>query len=167
MEIEISSIIIGVIFLSTFFIPIFWYQISEKRNQKNDALKLKAAASEHNFTISDYDIWGNGYAIAIDKENFRVLFMEPGQDLKPVITLMALDKILHCRPFSEARNVKIGSHNQTVIDRTGIVLHIGKEKMKLHFFDGTKGKTLLSELELTQKWSAKLQLLISNTEKTV
>lgn len=159
MDIEISSVILGLGFLAAFFVPIMYSQMKQKTKHKKISASFEEAAKSHQFVITQYDILGDRSAIGIDTGKKKVLFFRKTEDGAERI-LIDLWEVESCKMVNVSRNLKTHAGNTTVVDRLGIRIIYKQARLpekKLLFYDGTHGDPLGNEFAQAQKWVKVIQ----------
>lgn len=154
MEIEISSIIIGILSLATFFIPILYSQRKQKSLHKKMFTNFLKIAGNYQLNITISDTPGGRYAIGLDENQDKLLYLDesvdPGQRV-----LIDLKDVRSVKQVNIQHNVKTHAGFTTVIDRLGIKLIIHNHQLSdktLLFYEGKSGLPLGNELDLIRKW---------------
>lgn len=150
MEIEITSIIIGIVALSTFFIPIGLYQFSQKQIIKKARKSFDAAAEKTGLHINQMEIIRNGVAIGIDLQQQIVLHVRNG-----IETLTDIKNVSGCKLFKHQRKDMMGHDNSSFIQQMGILITFHKSQhkdLKLLFFEGKEGSTFGDEGVIIHRW---------------
>ncbi|MEX2345162.1 MAG: hypothetical protein WD604_06070 [Balneolaceae bacterium] len=151
MDIEMSSVIIGLCFLAVFFIPIMYSQRVQKAKNKKIYNLFMDAAKSHQLTISEYDVLDEHSVIGLDNHQNMLLFLRHANGGSERV-LVDVSKIESCKMINLSRSP--GKHI-TVVDRLGIRLTFKKGKIpekQLLFYEGTHGEPLGNEYFLTKKW---------------
>src|SRR5690625_4952565 len=82
MEIDVTSIVIGVGILILFMLPIFFYQLSVSRKDRRLTQLLKEISSNHQATIDENENSRTGSARGIDKTNNLLFWLHADPETK-------------------------------------------------------------------------------------
>jgi hypothetical protein len=167
MEIEISSLIMGFLFLATFFVPITWHQVSQKKKNKKLTSDLFESAHKHNLSISQSDVWKEKYGIGIDENSQFILYIKKQPPSEGNIEkLIAIKEISGCKPLIVSRDVKGAKGHLSIIDKIGLKISFLKSNqpdITLEFFQDLVGNTQTIEHDLVKKWAGVIQSTIDQT----
>ena len=165
MDIDLTSIIIGIAALSTFFVPVGLYQFSLKKKFKNAKKAFESVAQKYQLQIDQFEILRNGNVIGIDSEKKIVLHLKNGVD-----TLTELKHVVGCKYYNQQRKVTSDDGNPDVIHELGIQLTFQPRlnyNVKLLFFEGKEGSTHGDERIIINKWIGYIQTLLKKTADEV
>ena len=168
MKVDLPSLIIGILALATFCVPIAWYQISEKMKVKKLNKELTQFASEKHLTLTNHEVWGDGYAVGIDQKNKKMLYFkhDENSDLKEMIDLNEVEK---CKVSNGSKTVRNAGKNRSVVNSIRLLLHYKNPKKSatsLEIYDGENGKTLTSELAIANRLARTVRPMLNNGTKT-
>lgn len=167
MKVDIASLIIGIIALATFCLPIAWYQISEKMKVKKLNNELTQYAQKENITLTNKEVWGNGYALGIDQENRKLLYIKKGEnnDQKRMIDLSEVEE---CKVSNGTKTVQNAGGSKSFVSSIRLLFRYQNPKKgsaSLEIFDGENGKTLTSEIAIANKLARAIRpMLYKNAE---
>ena len=150
MEIDLTSIIIGLAALSTFFVPIGLYQISQKQIIKKAKTTFDAATQKNRLQIDQMEIIRNGVGIGIDLQQQIMLHVRNGTE-----TLTDLKNVAGCKFFKDHRKNIPGNDNGSYYQEMGIqIIFPGSQsrELKLLFFEGKEGNTFGDEEVIIHRW---------------
>jgi hypothetical protein len=160
---DFGSGMIGILLL-IFCIIIF--VILSRSNRKKDKELLQSlfkTADQSNYSISQYDIWGNS-AIGIDKKD-KIIFAITHSNNNPVYVQVNLTEIKNCRVIRTNKTVRDEKNSYEVIEKLEMAFSYqekNKQDMILPFYDAEyEYSTLNGELQLIEKWC-----LIANGQLT-
>jgi hypothetical protein len=169
MDIDLSSIIMGIAFLSTFFVPIAWYQLSEKKKKSRAEHALTGAAQEANLNLSHHDTWAGKYGIGLDVEKQVLIWLHLSEsaDINKTVTVN-LHEAARCTMKVSERIIK-GLKGAAPVTES-IALHIAyrsssKKPVILEFFNATSGTTQSTEHALSKKWARMIGEQLKQFEK--
>lgn len=165
MEIDVISIVIGIVALSTFFVPIGLYQFSEKRKLKNAKSKFISVADQHDFHIDEIEVFRGGITMGIDMQNRFLLHVKNGKE-----TVVDLEEVQSCTFYKNQRNESTENNTQTLIQEMGIEVTLRngrKGELRLPTFKGKEGFTFGDEPIITQRWISKIKSAKSLAEAAV
>lgn len=154
MEIEISSIIIGILSLATFFIPILYSQKKQKSLHTKMLAKFLEIAANHQLNITINDTPGGRYAIGLDETQQKLLYIDETGDSGHRV-IIDLKDVRSVKQINIQHSVKTHVGSTTVIDRLGIKLAFRNHQLNdniLLFYVGKNGLPLGNELELVRRW---------------
>ncbi|MEX0661838.1 MAG: hypothetical protein WEA58_15285 [Balneolaceae bacterium] len=155
MEIDVISIVIGIVALSTFFVPIGLYQLSEKRKLKDARSKFKSVADEHGFHSDEMEVFRGGITMGIDLQNRSLMHVKNGKE-----TVLNLDEIQDCKFYKTQHNEPAENDTTTSIQEMGIAVSLRNTKnddLRLPIFKGKEGNTFGDESLITQRWIRKIK----------
>lgn len=155
MKIDIVSLIIAALGLASFFVPIGWYQITQKRKTKKLTDELFQFAKDNNINLTSHEVWGNCYAIGIDHETKKLLYFKHNEktDKKVVIDLAEIEK---CKVSNITKTFRTQRESFGVTNNIRLVFHYRNPKKDptfLEIYDGEYGKTLTTEISVANKWA--------------
>jgi len=164
MDIDITSIIIAVAGLSTFFVPIAFDKYKKKNQANKHVSELMKDAELQNIRITDYDVWHETNIIAIDKTSGFLVYRNEFQG-KPETVTLDLSRVQRCRMFKSDRSVIMQGKTVMVTDKVGILLTLTDQKKpekKLVFYHADKGPALSVEIPLAEKWASLINTSIES-----
>jgi hypothetical protein len=165
MEIDLTSIIIGIAALSTFFVPIGMHQFSQKRKLNKTKKVFEAAAEKNGLQIHEMEVLRNGVAIGIDINQENVLYIENGNK-----TLIGLRKIAGCKLYKHQRKDTLADGSKAVIHEQGIQLNFhtrSNDDVVLLFFQGKEGSTYGDEGIIIERWIVKMTSALKKSSAEV
>src|SRR6056297_2921023 len=131
METDLTSIIIGLASLATFFVPIGYYELHEKKSLKEARKRFLKKASEIGFQTVDVKILRNHAAMGIGKNNEQLLYVHGNQ-----YELVEIADVVNLCMYK--RNNK-NSENE-VFQQIGVRLNLHKGvSVELPVFEGKEG----------------------------
>lgn len=159
MEIDLSSIIVGIIALSFFFVPIAYYQISQKRsiNKLNDT--LKQIASKHQISLTKSEIWSAAYGIGIDEISKKIIYFKQEASVTKEVVL-SLKEIEKVKIIKTSKTLKNGSQSTTVTDIVGLSFQnkkIPASEVFFEFYNYASGRLMNNETALAERWKKLIQ----------
>lgn len=165
MDINLTSILIGIAALSTFIVPIGMHQFSQWRKQITTRDAFEKAARNYDLKIEAPEILRNGSAIGIDIPNRMLLHFKNGQD-----TLIGLDDIQSCSFFKyqqKSGSVK-SSESQNLSMGIQIVLKKSQtNKLNLPIFEGKEGFTFGDEERISERWIKNIRSNLASEKVTI
>ncbi|REL24540.1 hypothetical protein DYD21_18300 [Rhodohalobacter sp. SW132] len=165
MDIDLTSILIGITALSTFFIPIGMHQFSQWRKQSKTRNVFENAARNYGLKFDTSEILRDGTAIGIDIPNRMFLHLKSGND-----TLIGLDDIQSCSFYKHQQKKRAddGSESQILIIGIQIVLKKSQtRKLNLPIFEGKEGFTFGDEERVTERWIKNIRSNLTAEEVVV
>lgn len=154
MEIDLTSIIIGIAALSTFFIPIGIHQFSQMNKFKNTRKSFDNAAKLYSLHIDDMEVLRNGIAIGIATENNCILHLKNQKE-----TIIELHDVQSGKPFKNLRSETAGDGIKTNTVEMGIHIKFKQNQisdMKLPLFEGNEGSIFGDEDITIHRWIDKI-----------
>lgn len=154
MEIDLTSIIIGIAALSTFFIPIGIHQFSQKNKVKKTRKSFEEAAEVYSLHIDDMEVLRNGLAIGIDTQNHCILHLSDQKE-----TMIELDDVQSCKLFKDLRRETTVDGTKTHTVLFGIHIKFKQNQnlgLKLSLFEGNEGSVFGGEEVIIQRWIDKI-----------
>lgn len=155
MKIDLVSLIIAALGLASFFVPIAWYQITQKRKIKKITDDLMLFAKEHNVNLTAHEVWGDGYAIGMSPDTKKLLYLKlDGKTDKKVV--LDLTEIANCKVSNVIKTIRGQKESFGVTNNIRLVLHYRNPKKGptwLEIYDGEHGKTLTTEISVANKWA--------------
>lgn len=158
MEIDLTSIIIGIAALSTFFIPIGIHQYSQKHKVKKTRKSFDTAAETYSLHIDDMEVLRNRIAIGIDIENHCILHLKNQKE-----TIMEIDDVQSCKLFKNHRSETKDDGTKTHIVVMGIHIkfkQIRSQEMKLPLFEVNEGSIFGDEEITIHRWIGKINSVL-------
>jgi|SRR6056297_1461395 len=148
METDLTSIIIGLASLATFFVPIGYYQHHEKKNKKESKKHFLKKADEIGFQAGEIEVLRNHAAIGIGKNSEQLLYVL-GSNYKIVELTEVTDSTIY---------KKYADSNGERVRQIGIRLKLQKGKIiNLVVFEGVEGTIIGDEHLIVQRWISKIQ----------
>jgi len=148
METDLTSIIIGLASLATFFVPIGYYELHEKKSLKEARKRFLKKASEIGFQTVDVKILRNHAAMGIGKNNEQLLYVHGNQ-----YELVEIADVVNLCMYK--RNNK-NSENE-VFQQIGVRLNLHKGvSVELPVFEGKEGTLIGDERIIVQHWIGKI-----------
>lgn len=163
MKIDLPSLIIGICALAMFAVPIAWYQISEKMKEKKLHKDLSQYAQQERLTLTSEEVWGDHYALGIDKNSKKVVYLKHNEDgdQKEVIDLSDVQK---CKVSNGTKTVREASGKKNVLTSIDLIFHYrasGKGASSLEVYDDANGRTLTYEKSIASKLARIIQPLLT------
>ena len=150
METDLTSIIIGLASLATFFVPIGYYELHEKKSLKEARKRFLKKASEIGFQTVDVKILRNHAAMGIGKNNEQLLYVH-GNQYELIEIANVVDSSIYKSQKKSRKNGNDLSH------QIGIRLKLQKgESVKLPVFEGKQGTLIGDERIIVQHWIGKI-----------
>jgi hypothetical protein len=150
METDLTSIIIGLASLATFFVPIGIYQHHEKKGQKEAKKRFLNKAEEIGFQIGDVEILRNHAAIGIGKNYEQLLYV-----LENEYEIVELTDVVDCTVFKNQK--QDAGRGDGGIRQIGLRLKLHKGSgIKLPVFEGKEGTQIGDEGLIVQRWIEKI-----------
>ena len=150
MNIEIT--IIGAILVALCALPFVYFGMSRKNKEKKVIQALKDFASQHQSTITTYDVSGE-LVIGLD-ENSKTLFMSKHFEGQVTNKVLQLSDVTGCSVEKHFKNY--GS--QQVVERLGIRF-ITKKANDVYWelFNSNETYQMSGELQLADAWVGRIK----------
>lgn len=150
METDITSIIIGVVAMSTFIIPIGIHELTQRNKSRKTRKTLYAAAAIHDLQIDEMEVLRNGIAIGMDTQKRCILHINKNSE-----NVIHLKDIQSCRIFKDSFTEAADDDTKIIYQSMGIHItfnkHHGKE-LKLPLFAEKDGATFGGDEVSIRKW---------------
>jgi len=159
MEIDLTSIIIGIAALSTFFVPIGMYQFSQWRKLSTIRSAFEKKALLYDLNIDTSEIFRDYTAIGLDTHNRTLLHLKYGQE-----TLIELDDVQSCSSFKKKWKQRMGDGSDLNMLSIGIQITLKTSqtrKLELPLFEGKEGFTFGDEEYITERWVKNIRSVLS------
>lgn len=151
---DTTEIITGIGLIGLIILPIFLLHLNQKKKEAKFLNNLLSLAKNENSIISQKEFWRECYAIGIDENSKKLLYINKIKD-KEQETAIDLSEVEKCRIVTVSRSIKIPKGNATVIDRIDLVFTINRSELYekvLEFYDSTTFMTPDGEIPLAEKW---------------
>jgi hypothetical protein len=155
MDIDLSSIIIGIIALSFFIVPVIYFEYFKKHTTKKFTAYFNEIAQNNGVKLSQFDIWRDSYAIGIDSDAKQILYLKRknGQDETQFVDLSEVNK---CRVSKDDERIKTPNGEQRVTTQIDLQIEFKnpeKPHLTITFYNGKNGDSVRDEVTLADKWS--------------
>lgn len=156
MDLVSSLIGLGLVMLT--ILPFVYFHFSLKKKKQEFIKEYLGLAAQHQAVITQYDVWSNYFAIGMDRRSNKLFYYRKleGKEEKALINLSDIAK---CR----VHNLKKTQNGDQVIDRLELVFTYRNAKspeQALMFFSKEEFMTHNGELQLVEKWSKEISLLL-------
>src|SRR5690554_6163437 len=145
--IDLESIIIGLGMLLVFVVPLIYVQTKQKLNIKKYNKLCLDEAQKHQLTLSNFDVWNNGYSIGID-DKAKTLFYHLEKSDKNITHVIQLDSISSCKSVTDKDKSNI-TQNLSLLIR---FKDANKASIYLEFYSIKHRSSLFTEIPLLDKW---------------
>jgi hypothetical protein len=150
MNIDLGTLLVGLISVGVFALPFVLTIRSRKRKRKKLMASISAMSDRYNTKIGESEFCGN-YAIGIDPEHRFVFFHKKYKDRVEEQTVVLLE-VKSCRPLNHGSNVA----GDRIIERLGLQF-APKDKDKpeiiLEFYNDHESYQLSGELQSMERWA--------------
>jgi hypothetical protein len=151
METDLTSIIIGLASLATFFVPIGIYQHHEKKTKKDSIKHFMKIAAEIGFQTGEIEVLRNHAAIGLGKNGEQLLYVIGTQ-----YKLIELTKVADCTVYK--KNKKNPESELERIYQIGVRLQLENgESINLTVFEGNEGTLFGDERLIAQQWISNIR----------
>ncbi|CAN5327000.1 hypothetical protein BH23BAC3_BH23BAC3_35220 [soil metagenome] len=163
MEIDLTSIIIGIAALSTFFVPIGLHQFSHKRNIKKTQEYFESVAENNGLQIDHMEVLRNGIAMGIVVHRQIIIHIKNSTE-----TLLDMKTIASCSFYKHQRKEGTQAGDLCVIQELGIQIALQNRhnrELKLILFEGKEGITFGDEDVIIRRWIDKINSVLKKKNK--
>jgi hypothetical protein len=151
METDLTSIIIGLASLATFFVPIGIYQHHEKKTKKESIKHFLKIAAEIGFQAGEIEVLRNHAAIGLGKNGEQLLYVIERQ-----YKLVELTNIVDGTVYKKHK--KYPASESERIHQIGVRLQLQNgESVNLTVFEGKEGTLFGDERLIAQQWVSKIR----------
>jgi hypothetical protein len=160
---DLQTAILAVVTIAVSLSPFFISSLLSKRKANALLSKLQEAARSVGSSVQEHEACGN-FIIGIDQSKKMLFFMRKGGEL-PQVQTINLDKVLQCKKVHEARTVKDGVSQYTVVDRVGLHFVFRDPSVLdvyLEFFKVEADIKPSGELQCMEKWHGIIKGKLSN-----
>lgn len=155
MDIDLTSIIIGIIALAFFFVPVIYYEYIKKRSTKKITAFFKEEALKRNIQLTQSDVWRDRYGIGVDSNTHKLIYFKKNKDQDEFLVI-DLKEIKKCRISKEDKRVKTEKGNLSITTKVALLCeHVRSASMDitLELYKGDKDNSVRDEIALAEKWS--------------
>lgn len=158
---DLSSTIIGVVFIILCIMPIVFLSANRKRklNQLLDALKV--LATENNTEAGDFESSGD-FILALDKNKSFFLFCKRDKD-EFFSKAIALAGVTHCKVVETTKSVNTSEGQYQMIDKLEMYFQFGnagKSTEIVEIYKAENDMQLGEEIKLIENWAQKINQMI-------
>ncbi|MFA5667801.1 MAG: hypothetical protein WC967_01060 [Balneolaceae bacterium] len=104
-------------------------------------------AQKHQLTLSNFDVWNNGYSIGID-DKAKTLFYHLEKSDENITHVIQLDSISSCKSVTD----KDKSNNTQKLSLLIRFKDANKPSVSLEFYNVKYRSSLFTEIPLLEKW---------------
>lgn len=158
MEIDLTSLIIGIGLLLLFMAPIFFYQMSVSKKERRLSNLLKETAKKSQSNIDEEETFRTGYALGLDKQKNMLFWVQVDQETKEtrseVYTLSEYDKSSVYKSQSG-----ISRHDGATLNEIGIQLKTNNNKSTatIPICSARQGHLAGDETKQADGWAKRVQ----------
>jgi len=157
---DLSTTILGLLFLALFILPVILISKSGKGKTNKFEKEIFSEASKNELNISDKLIWKE-FAIGIDASRKKIIYLDwSGPEKINLIIDLKDVKVFEPIPGSGEQNKK--NFNYKKVDRLGFRFHFikpGRSDLNIIFYIAGIGTLSEEEVKLYKKW---LDIIRSN-----
>lgn len=163
MDIDISSIIIGIIALSFFFVPVIYFEYFKKRSAKKFTALFKDEAQKNGIDLSQFDVWRDRYGIGINSNANKLFYLnqKSGQNETRTVDLDAIKKCIIAKDDERIKTAKGNLRLTTRVDLLFEHIKSTQPDTTLEIFKGENGDSVRDEVQLAEKWSKRVNSLLT------
>lgn len=163
MEVDMGTVITGIIFLALFALPFVLDRRSRARKKKLALLALQQLALQHQCRIDHHELCGT-VALGLDKGKNAIFYLR--QEKEGQTTLFAhLAEMRNCTLVGAASRTKQAGSAIATTDRVQLTLlpkDASKAELRLEIFDAGSGLQLNGELQVAERWLKLIQDRLKN-----
>jgi hypothetical protein len=154
MDIDLGTIIIGIICTAICVIPFIIMGINRKKKEQEKLQILQKIASQHNGQVNNHEFCGN-FGIALDSlEGFAYFYSES----QGVLTKEAIDlsQIKECSVLNTSISISKNNETQKVIEKLELCFksaNQSKGDVKWELYNRQNKPQLYGEFQAAEKWS--------------
>jgi ribosomal protein L21E len=155
METDPATLLIVIIASSTFLVPIVYFEYYQKRAAKKFAAAFKKISAKNSLNLSQYDVWGDQYAIGIDSAAKKMMYHSRKNGQAGTV-LEDLREVKRCRIVNEDTLIKTQDGDRRIPARIDLQLDFlspGKKPVSLEFFKRREGDDGAGAMLLAEKWA--------------
>lgn len=152
MEIDITSVIIGLASLATFAIPIGYDQLKGKHKASKAKQQFFTISADTGFQYGQFDLLGNYAVIGLGKNSEELLYVKDSDNYK----LLELCAITSCTSYKSKTKVNSGTSGQTMKE---MGLRLGRKNggdIRLPVFEGRDGTQHGDETVIIEQWIGRI-----------
>lgn len=155
MEIDLSSIIIGIIALAFFFVPVIYFEYYKKRGTKKFTAHFNQVAQNNHLDLAQYDVWRDQYGIGIDSVAKKIMYQKHKNGQENTL-ILDLSELKRCRISKEDDRIKTPNGDRRITTRVDLQIEFltpKKTDVTVEFYKGENGDSVRNEVTLAEKWS--------------
>lgn len=165
MEIDSSSLIIGLGLLFLFMTPIFFYQMSVSKKERRLSTLLKEIATENQSEIDEKETFRTGFALGLDKQKRLLFWAQTDQESKETRSeVYSLTKYDKCSVYKSQSGTT--QHDGATINEIGINLKTSNNRQSVNIPTCIVKQGWLAGDENMQadKWAKLVQAQLTSTK---
>lgn len=164
MEIDITSVIIGLISLATFALPIGYDQIKVKRSKQHAEQQFLKTASDLEFKHESFEVLQNKAAVGLSLPKDKLLYVKSTDDYK----FFELRNVISCSPYkSDSMTTDKDGHRQTWKEMGIKVSFRNSGDIRLPVFEGRDGTQQGIESLYIERWMSNINKAAHSIPKHV
>ena len=160
---DTSSIFMGIFVAAVCILPLYYFYIVKKRQEKKIKNEFFAMGATSGITISEFDI-NTDFAIGIDSASGKIIFYS-NRNEKKNIQVVDTSEVKKCIPIIQRRNSGSGSSGS--IEGLKLCFEFKNPSLStvyFEFYKETDDSILANELKLLEKWENLLNLKLSKSK---
>jgi|SRR6056297_909621 len=164
MEIDITSVVIGIASLATFAVPIGYDQFKVKRAKRKSEEQFLNSASETGFVHGSFEVLHNGAAIGICLNREELLYVKKSS----AYTLIELCDVTSSSTYKSESVLTDNNGLKQNFKEMGIKLstrHSGD--IKIPVFEGRDGTQRGNESLIIERWMSKINKAVRDITQPV
>jgi hypothetical protein len=154
-----AIIVLGIVALIA--LPFIFNNLYKKKRDLKFLKEFKSLAEKEKIVISQKELWNNCYAIGIDNNSRKILYINKRKD-KVEDILIDLSEVEKCRIANINKTVKNQAGKSSISDRLELVFTFRKSDIPekvLEFYDSKEFMPIDKDISIIENW---LQVINSN-----
>ncbi|EGV43936.1 hypothetical protein BZARG_2358 [Bizionia argentinensis JUB59] len=153
-----NTLIMGLIIIAVIIVPIMFIQMSQNGKKKKAKNTFIAEAKSNNVHVSEMDFWGTYYAIAIDKDENKLVYSKKTEEETEEETewiTADLSSVTDCFIQKTDKTIQNKTTSKIETERIDLVLRTnGQKDYVLEFYNIDVNFEMTTERALLEKWQA-------------
>lgn len=163
MEIDITSVVIGLASLATFAVPIGYDQFKVKRAKRNAERHFTETAKDLGFEFGDFEVLQNGAAIGIGLNSEELLYVKDNSDYN----LVELCNVTSCSTYKSESVLTDNDGHEQMYKEMGVKLSARNSRdVKLPTFEGRDGTQHGNESLTIERWITSINKAVRAISKS-
>lgn len=162
-----GSAIIVLVIVALIALPFIFHNLYKKKKDLKFLKDFKSLAEKEKIVISQKELWANCYAIGIDNNSGKILYINKRKD-KVEDILIDLSEVEKCRIANINRTLKNQDGKNNISDRLELIFTFRKSDIPekvLEFYDSKDFMPTDKELSLIESWLQIVNSYLINSKK--